>query len=188
MQYAIDVGAFSSLFSGAQAAVGPSLQAVSAAAPSAINLYSNYLLNSSLPSTNIQLALNDPGGGGVYQTYNQWQLDQQISQMEAEYLEQIRNMSAADLPLGAGIKIVKGGMKLAKGTVNPKIYTQLEKQFAQHGPESIKKALTSAEKTLKAHVDKLPNLKYKSAVEKTITNVRNQIETIKKFMIDKGIK
>jgi RHS repeat-associated protein len=73
-------------------------------------------------------------------------------------------------------------------TPNPRIYAQLEKQLTEAGPDSIRRALSSAEKTLLEHQRKLEWLEqhgdYTSAVEKTIRNVRRQIETIKRFMLD----
>ncbi len=73
--------------------------------------------------------------------------------------------------------------------INPKIYTQLEKQLADPnaGPKSIFKALRRAEKTLEEHKAKLPSLEHKSQVEGTIRNVESQIETLKKFIRDKGL-
>jgi hypothetical protein len=74
------------------------------------------------------------------------------------------------------------------GRLNPKIYEQLEKQFEKDGAQSIQKAYKSAFKTLKVHLNKLKDIKYKSAVEKTIQNVKNQIKTLNKFMKDYKIK
>jgi len=71
--------------------------------------------------------------------------------------------------------------------INPKIYRQLEIQYEKDGRKSIIKSLKTAEKTLIEHKNKLGNMKYKSQVEGTIKNVESQIETIKKFNIDKGI-
>jgi tetratricopeptide (TPR) repeat protein len=71
--------------------------------------------------------------------------------------------------------------------INPKIYLQLERQLLKDGKESIYKGLNQAEKTLQQHKDKLPSLKYKSQVQGTIKNVESQIETIKKFIKDKGL-
>lgn len=68
--------------------------------------------------------------------------------------------------------------------INPNIYTQLEKQLAKDGPQSIHKALRSAEKTLQNHKDKLPQLEYKSQVEGTIRRVEGQIRTLDKFIKD----
>jgi len=48
--------------------------------------------------------------------------------------------------------------------------------------------LKRAEKTLAEHIKKLPDMKYKSQVERTIKNVTKQIETIKKFIQEKKIK
>ena len=72
--------------------------------------------------------------------------------------------------------------------INPKIYRQLEIQYAKDGRKSILKSLKTAEKTLMEHKNKLGNMKYKSQVEGTIKNVESQIETLKKFNIDKGIR
>ena len=71
--------------------------------------------------------------------------------------------------------------------LNPKIYAQLEKQLAEHGSGSIRKALNSARKTLTRHEAKLPNLKYKSQVEGTIRNVKSQTKTLEQFIKDKGL-
>jgi hypothetical protein len=75
----------------------------------------------------------------------------------------------------------------ASGTISPAICTQLEGQLLRDGPRSIHRALRSAQRTLAGHVEKLPTLKYKSQVETTISNVRNQIETLKQFIRDKGL-
>jgi F0F1-type ATP synthase membrane subunit b/b' len=80
-----------------------------------------------------------------------------------------------------------GELETPDQATNPKIYAQLEKQLERGGAKSIKKALKSAEKTLKEHEDKLPGLQYKSQVEGTIDNVKKQIETIKKFIKDKDL-
>ena len=72
-------------------------------------------------------------------------------------------------------------------SINPKIYAQLEKQLERDGPGSIQKALRSAERTLQQHKDKLPTLEFKSQVEGTIRNVESQIETLRKFIKDKGL-
>lgn len=71
--------------------------------------------------------------------------------------------------------------------INQKIYDQLSKQLARNGEGSIRKALRSAQKTLKQHQEKLPTLEYKSQVESTIENVTRQIQTIEQFMTDNGI-
>lgn len=78
-----------------------------------------------------------------------------------------------------------------KATVNPKIYAQLEKQFERDGPKSIIKSLESAEKTLTEHKLKLQKIiqggGYPSQVQSTIQNVERQIETLNKFIKDKGL-
>jgi hypothetical protein len=76
----------------------------------------------------------------------------------------------------------------SRAAINPKIYVQLEKQLAKDGAKSIFKALRSAEKRLQEHKAKLPNMQHKSQVEGTIRNVERQVETIKQFIKDKGLK
>lgn len=71
--------------------------------------------------------------------------------------------------------------------LNPKIYAELEKQLLKDGAGSIFKALRRAERTLQTHIEKLPRLKYKSQVEGTIQNVKNQIETLRRFIQDHGL-
>jgi hypothetical protein len=86
-----------------------------------------------------------------------------------------------------GLLVHNKAVSAVGGLVNPKVYVQLEKQLARDGASSIHKALRSAERTLQEHVDKLSQMQYKSQVEGTIQNVRNQIETIKQFILDKGL-
>jgi hypothetical protein len=67
----------------------------------------------------------------------------------------------------------------------------LEKQLGEAGPNAIRRTLNSAEQTLLEHQQKLELLRreggYTSAVEKTIRNVESEIETIRQFIIDKGL-
>ncbi len=77
--------------------------------------------------------------------------------------------------------------EIAKASVNPKIYAQLEKQLARDGAKTIFKALRNAEKAIEEHISKIDTLKYKSQVEGTIRNVANQIKTLQKFIKDKGL-
>jgi hypothetical protein len=86
----------------------------------------------------------------------------------------------------AAASAAKGGADVAP-VLNPKIYSQLETQLAEHGPGSIHKAIKSALKTLAQHEAKLPGLKYKSQVEGTIKNVKRQIHTLEQFIKDKGL-
>jgi RHS repeat-associated protein len=79
-------------------------------------------------------------------------------------------------------------LDLSSAVVNPKIYLELEKQLAKDGPDKIFKSLGSAAQTLAEHVEKLPTLQYKSAVEKTISNVANQVMTLFQFISDKGLQ
>ena len=85
-------------------------------------------------------------------------------------------------------KIEKAIIDFDLQKINPKIYTQLERQYLKDGEKSIFKSLRKAQKTLEEHQQKLPHLKYKSKVEGTIKNVERQIETIKKFIVDKGLE
>jgi hypothetical protein len=89
---------------------------------------------------------------------------------------------AAAVELGAGALSVEAG-----GILNPNIYTQLEKQLIQDGPASIDKALDSARQTLLDHLAKRETATYTSQIDKTIRNVRNQIETIRQFKNDNGL-
>ena len=82
---------------------------------------------------------------------------------------------------------VEADLRATRGVVNPKVYSQLEKQLKREGADTIHKALRGAEKALAKHEAKLPGLEFKSQVEGTIRNVKNQIETIKKFIDDKGL-
>lgn len=71
----------------------------------------------------------------------------------------------------------KGKKDNSKDNTNPKIYNNLEKQLKSDGPKSILKALESAKKTLREHIMKIENVRYKSAIKTTIKNVTNQIKT-----------
>jgi hypothetical protein len=71
---------------------------------------------------------------------------------------------------------------------NPKYAKQLENQLAEHGANSIKRSLRSLEKKLNEHLNKLPDLEYKSFVEKEIRAFQGQIDTIKEFMKVNGMK
>jgi hypothetical protein len=75
----------------------------------------------------------------------------------------------------------------AGSVINPAIYQQLEKQLVRAGAASVLKALRSAERTLQEHIDKVSGLQYSSQVERTIRNVRSQIETLVKFIRDKEL-
>jgi hypothetical protein len=77
--------------------------------------------------------------------------------------------------------------KVERTITNPKIYAGLEKQFSKFGNANIVKTLDSAREALRTHISKLNSLQYKSQVEKTIRNVSDQIDTILKFMEDKGL-
>ena len=64
---------------------------------------------------------------------------------------------------------------------------QLEKMYAEYGAKSVLKSLGSLEKQLSIHEIKLPNLQYKSSVEREIRTFKNQINAIKQFLNKKGI-
>jgi RHS repeat-associated protein len=98
---------------------------------------------------------------------------------------------AAPLVADAGVSLlaraaVDKAMQAAleRAAVNPRIYAQLQQQFARNGSRSIFKALRGAEKSLEEHVAKLPYPMYKSQVEGTIGNTASQIRTILKFISD----
>jgi RHS repeat-associated protein len=71
---------------------------------------------------------------------------------------------------------------------DPKFAAQLEKQLSKDGLNSILKSLRSLEKRLAQHEAKLPELEYKSSVEREIRNFRNQIDTIKQFLQERGLE
>lgn len=75
--------------------------------------------------------------------------------------------------------------------INPNIYKNLERQLSENGSQSIYKGLKTAEKTLAQHEAKLAKILkeggHPSQVERTIRNVKSQIETLKKFIKDKKI-
>ncbi|QQS58746.1 RHS repeat-associated core domain-containing protein [Candidatus Peregrinibacteria bacterium] len=86
-----------------------------------------------------------------------------------------------------GVKAVKTGEGVQKtvqktSTINKKIYNQLKKQYKENGSGSVFKALDSARKSLRIHVEKVSKLEYKSQVQGTIKNVANQIKTIRRFI------
>jgi len=57
-----------------------------------------------------------------------------------------------------------------------------ERQLAEHGKRSLEKSLQSLEKRLAEHLEKLPDLKYPSSVEREIRNFEGQIEAIKQSL------
>ena len=95
--------------------------------------------------------------------------------------------------LGAAAKAALAGRAavVAEATINPKIYVQLEKQLMSDGANSIQRALSSAEKSLAQHQTKLEQILesggYPSQVQGTIRNVERQVETLKQFILDKGL-
>jgi hypothetical protein len=83
------------------------------------------------------------------------------------------------------------GAKAAAATtrfVNPKFAAQLEQQLAKSGGKSIFKSLRSLEGRLAEHEAKLPNLQYKSSVEREIRAFKGQIDTLKQFIEHHGLK
>lgn len=74
-----------------------------------------------------------------------------------------------------------------KARVNQKIYNNLERQLERDGKGSIFRSLKSAKEALREHIIKLQNAEYKSAIEKTIRNVSDQIKTIEHFINNKGL-
>jgi hypothetical protein len=71
--------------------------------------------------------------------------------------------------------------------MNLKIYAQLEKQMLKDGKKSIFKSLRSAKKTLAQHEKKRGIVKFTSQIDKTIFNVKEQIETIEQFIKEKNL-
>jgi RHS repeat-associated protein len=70
---------------------------------------------------------------------------------------------------------------------NPRLAAHLEQQLLKDGPASILRSLRSLERRLTIHIEKLPNLKYGSSVEREIRTFKRDIETIKQFIKHKGI-
>jgi len=82
-----------------------------------------------------------------------------------------------------GIPDYIGGMAPTSGIKgNAKLWIQLEKQLAKDGPKSIIKSLRSIEQRLLEHQIKLPDLKFKSSIEREIQSFEKSIETIKNFL------
>jgi hypothetical protein len=71
---------------------------------------------------------------------------------------------------------------------NFKFWLQLQKQLAKDGPKSVLKSLASFESKLAEHQQKLPNLIYKSSVEREIRTFEESINTIKEFIKTNSIK
>ena len=68
------------------------------------------------------------------------------------------------------------------------LFKQLERQLAKDGPQSIRKSLSSITKQLEEHRVKLPNIEFKSSVEREIRSFEEQIRAIQQFMKEKGIE
>lgn len=84
-----------------------------------------------------------------------------------------------------------GEARAARGRArfaDPKFAAQLERQLARDGPSSVFKSLRSLEKRLAEHQAKLPDLQYKSSVEREIRTFQNQIDTLKEFISQQGLK
>jgi len=60
--------------------------------------------------------------------------------------------------------------------------------LAKDGPNSVFKSPRSLEKRLAEHQAKLPDFQYKSSVEREIRTFQNQIDTLKEFIYQKGLK
>lgn len=58
----------------------------------------------------------------------------------------------------------------------------IRKQLANNGSKSILKSLSSFESRLAEHQQKLPNLIYRSSVEREIRTLEESINTIKEFL------
>ena len=59
---------------------------------------------------------------------------------------------------------------------------QFERQLGKEGVKSLEKSLRSLEGRLAEHVEKLPQLRFKSFVETEIRNFQAQIEAIKQVL------
>ncbi len=88
-------------------------------------------------------------------------------------------------------EVASGSLLAAEGAtqfVNPKFAAQLEQQLAKDGSKSIFKSLRSLEGRLAEHEAKLPNLQYKSSVEREIRAFKDQIDTLKQFIEHNGLQ
>ncbi len=81
-----------------------------------------------------------------------------------------------------------GGSDSGPSYPDPKLAKQLERQLEKDGPRSVNRSLRSLEKRLAEHREKLPDLRYKSFVEREIRTFERQIETIKLFKKEKGLE
>ena len=71
---------------------------------------------------------------------------------------------------------------------NPKFALQLHKQLIKDGTKSILKTYKKLQRRLLEHKNKLPDLKYKSSVEREIRTWEKDIETAKQFIKNHGIQ
>ena len=90
--------------------------------------------------------------------------------------------------LGARAAEGAGAAAAASRFANPKFAAQLEQQLAKDGAKSIFKSLRSLEGRLAEHEAKLPNLRYKSSVEREIRAFKGQIDTLKQIIEHYGLK
>lgn len=79
------------------------------------------------------------------------------------------------------------GSVTANDAINQKYLIQLEKQLGRDGIKSIQNSLLGQEKALAEHLEKLPNIQYKSQVERTIQTIQKNINTLKIFMREHNI-
>ena len=74
-----------------------------------------------------------------------------------------------------------------KGNINPNFLTQLEKQVAKDGINSIYKTYRSLQKNLLEHQEKLNDILIKSSVEREIRTWQRDLRTIEEFLKRLGL-
>ncbi len=74
-----------------------------------------------------------------------------------------------------------------KGNINPNFLTQLEKQLAKDGINSIYKTYRSLQKNLLEHQEKLNDILIKSSVEREIRTWQRDLRTIEEFLKRLGL-
>lgn len=94
--------------------------------------------------------------------------------------------STAEIPSGLALSPTLMQVALQRGTFNPNIYAQLEKDFAARGVSAIYNGLLSTAGTIGVHLAKLEGAQYRSSMERTVQNGYNYIVTALQFLKDKA--
>lgn len=92
------------------------------------------------------------------------------------------------VPLPASPGAESGGAEDDRGDYpDPRFAKQLERQLERDGPRGVPQSLRSLQKRPAEHLSKLPSLAYKSSVEREIRTMDRQIETIERFIRERGL-